>query len=102
MLERADQPIARRPKFVVNEIDNGVGGLPARPEHEHCLGGLHRLAFNDFAYQSHGLKLIPGHGVVFVDDMHGCLLSRRSTAVDPHIMGAVIGSGICRVDAERD
>jgi hypothetical protein len=36
------------------------------------------------------------------DDMHGRFLSRRRAAVDPHIVGAVIGSGICGVDAEGD
>src|SRR5258708_39713667 len=36
------------------------------------------------------------------DDMHGRFLSRGSAAVDPHIVGAVIGSGICGVDAEGD
>ncbi len=53
MFERADQPITRRPKPGVNEVDDGLGGPPARPEQEHCLGSLGGLAFYDFAYLSH-------------------------------------------------
>ena len=41
-------------------------------------------------------------GVVFGDDMHGRFLSRGSAAVDPYVVGAVIGGGIGRVDAEGD
>jgi hypothetical protein len=63
MLERADQPIARRPELGVNEIDNGVGGLPSGPEQQHRLGSLRGLAFHDFAYLSHGVKLVSRHGV---------------------------------------
>src|SRR4051794_19692588 len=101
MLERADQPISPRPKLLVNELDKGVGGLPARPEQQHCLGSLPGLSFHDFSYLSHGLKLIRAVASIG-DDMHGRFLSRGSAAVDPHIVGAVIGSGICGVDAQRD
>lgn len=45
---------------------------------------------------------LAGDGVVFADDMHGRFLGRSSAAVDPHIVGAVIGGGICRVYAEGD
>jgi len=34
--------------------------------------------------------------------MHRRFLSRRGAAVDPDIVGAVIGCGICRVNAEGD
>jgi hypothetical protein len=53
MRERADQPIARWPKLGVNEVNNGVGGLEARPEHEHRLSSSRGVAFHDFAYVSH-------------------------------------------------
>src|SRR3954451_14690278 len=102
MLERGDQPIARRPKLGVNEVDDGVGGLPARPEQEHCFDSLRGLTFDDFAYLSHESKPIPAQGVFSGDDMHRRFLSRRGSAVDPDIVGAVIGCGICRVNAEGD
>jgi hypothetical protein len=58
ILECADQPIAGRPQLGVNEVDDGLGGLPAGPKQEHCLGNLCGLIFHDFAYLSHGLKPI--------------------------------------------
>jgi len=66
------------------------------------LDSLRGLSFDDFAYLSHGLKAIPAEGVLIGDDMHRRFLSRRGAAVDPDIVGAVIGCGICRVNAEGD
>jgi hypothetical protein len=40
--------------------------------------------------------------VVFGDDMHGRFLRRGGAAVDPYVVGAVIGSGICGIGPEGD